>query len=73
MVSLLAYKDNMVGMGDKNTISHKFAIDDLTLAYECLSDETSRAEYDLYLNSSGKNGTNYWNWEPGSTDCHNED
>jgi len=68
MVSLLAYKDNMVGMSEKNSISHKYAIDDLTLAYNCLIDDVSRGEYDLYLDTSGKSGTNYWNWEPGTSD-----
>ena len=68
MVSLLAYKDSMVGMSDKNSISHKYAIDDLTLAYNCLIDDVSRGEYDLYLDTSGKSGTNYWNWEPGTSD-----
>ena len=41
-------------------------MDDLTLAFDTLINEVSRAEYDLYLKSAGKQGQNYWNWEPGS-------
>jgi DnaJ-class molecular chaperone len=50
------------------TMSEKITLDDLTLAFETLSNESSKAEYDLYLKSSGKQEQNYWNWEPGSTE-----
>jgi DnaJ-class molecular chaperone len=48
-------------------VSDSHQIDEITLAYEVLTDNVARQEYDLWLQSGGKKGMNY-SWEPGSTE-----
>lgn len=73
LVKFYAYKDSMVGASRLSSSEKQVGMSTLTLAYETLTDEAARAEYDLYLMSQGKKGKDYWNWEPGSADPEDDD